>query len=104
MLEAEDGHEALRIIDEASPDVILLDLLLPGASGFEILEELHSRSNDTRRRKIVVLSGLGGPTMASTLAQLGVDSFLPKPFRIEELQRRISWAFRQLASETAGNA
>jgi DNA-binding response OmpR family regulator len=81
--EAADGDEALAQIDVLDPDLILLDLMLPGRSGFEILDRV-TRGRSADRPRVVVLSAWSHFDERALAA--GADCFLPKPFEAEQLE------------------
>jgi len=89
IVEAADGLEALRIIDEVNPDVIVLDLLMPKMSGIDLLITLQERDEPRPDGKIVVLSAVVAPQMVEHLQQLGVHRVVTKPFHISELLNTI---------------
>ena len=81
-VEAHNGREALDLALELRPDLIILDLMLPGTSGLEVLSGLRERlpPADTR---VIVMSAWGHADQAAFAA--GADRFLPKPFEPDEL-------------------
>lgn len=81
-VEAHNGREALDLALEVRPDLIILDLMLPGASGLEVLAGLRKRlpPADTR---VIVMSAWGHADQTALAA--GADRFLPKPFEPDEL-------------------
>jgi DNA-binding response OmpR family regulator len=83
-LEAHDGDEALELALRARPDLIILDLMLPGRSGLDVLDQLRERlpSGKTRTR-VIVMSAWGHADEAALRA--GADRFVPKPFEADEL-------------------
>ncbi len=95
-----DGNEALSAFTQRRPDLLILDVMMPGKSGFDVCVEVR-RSDPTvpiifltaKTSEADVVIGLG----------LGADDFIPKPFRIRELLARVSAALRrgQLAATTA---
>ncbi len=95
-----DGNEALSAFAQHRPDLLILDVMMPGKSGFDVCVEVR-RSDPTvpiifltaKTSEADVVIGLG----------LGADDFIPKPFRIRELLARVSAALRrgQLAAATA---
>jgi CheY-like chemotaxis protein len=87
ILEAADGAEALRLIDEQAPDVVLLDLLMPEMTGIDVLTVLKERGDATRTPKIVVLSALVAPYLIEHLEQLGATRVVAKPFHPDEFLR-----------------
>jgi CheY-like chemotaxis protein len=86
----EDGAAALRQFREFSPDLVLLDMILPGRDGFEILEDMRKLDSEVY---IVAMSGGGrlGPDVYLKMAQaLGVRGILHKPFGPLELLQVVS--------------
>jgi two-component system, OmpR family, phosphate regulon response regulator PhoB len=81
-VEALSGPEAFELALELRPDLIILDLMLPGASGLEVLRELREQL-PAAETPVVVMSAWGHADQAALDA--GADRFLPKPFEPEEL-------------------
>jgi DNA-binding response OmpR family regulator len=75
VVEAADGHECVRIAHDVKPDLVLLDLVLPGLSGLEVLTELRHRHPSIH---VVVMSGLMSGTQADRSRELGADESLEK--------------------------
>src|ERR1041384_4941090 len=88
VVEARDGAQALEAVDRHAPDIILLDLNLPGVDGYSVLAELRSRPA-TRQLPIVVLTAKGDEDNEVRVLQLGADDFLTKPFRTRSLAARL---------------
>ena len=86
--EAGDGVQALDAVDRHAPDVILLDLNLPGLDGYTVLQQLRSRAA-TSRVPIIVLTAKGDEDNEVRVFQLGADDFLTKPFRARALSARL---------------
>ena len=84
LYEAPDGVEALDQIERLSPDLVVLDLLMPRMDGFDVLKELQQRGS-LKGPKIVVPTALVEPWLVELLQQLGADRVLMKPFRVEDL-------------------
>jgi CheY-like chemotaxis protein len=84
--EASDGFVALRLAQELAPDAVILDLMLPGLSGFEVLARLRGddRLRDTRVLVITAWSERREDVIAA-----GADEFLPKPFDPNELRAKL---------------
>ena len=82
--EARDGDEALALLHERDYDLVLLDVMLPGRSGLDVLRELRS---DERLRDlpVVVMSAWQTEKDVEAARAAGGTSFLPKPFPIDEL-------------------
>jgi CheY-like chemotaxis protein len=86
--EARDGVQALDQVDRFAPDVIILDLNLPGIDGYSVLAQLRSRSA-TRTIPVVVLTAKGDEDNEVRVFELGADDFITKPFRARALSARI---------------
>jgi CheY-like chemotaxis protein len=86
ILEAADGAQALALIREHQPELVLLDLLMPKLDGFDVLEALQASDEfKTLKSKIVVLSALTEPHLVEELAKLGAHRTMTKPLHISEL-------------------
>jgi CheY-like chemotaxis protein len=81
-IEAADGTEALAAAREFSPDLIVLDVMLPGLSGIEVLEELR-RDEDLKHMPVVVITAWSHAEVEAQVA--GADRFVSKPFDPDEL-------------------
>ncbi len=86
--EARDGVQALDQVDRHAPDLIMLDLNLPGLDGYTVLEQLRSRSA-TARIPVIVLTAKGDEDNEVRVFELGADDFLTKPFRARPLSARL---------------
>lgn len=84
---ASNGFEALRKLDEAPADVILLDLRMPGLNGPGFVDELKRRRQNTR---FILISA--NPDVSSQAQRLGAAGYLAKPFDIESLEAMIEKA------------
>jgi CheY-like chemotaxis protein len=73
-----NGFDALRLAAESPPDVVLLDLMMPGMSGHELARRLTSQATD-RRPLLVALSALGNDEARKRSAEAGIDLHLVKP-------------------------
>lgn len=80
---AEDGERALTMVRTFKPDLILLDVLMPGRSGYEVLESLKA-DPATRLIPVVLITGLGETPDRVRGIRAGADGFLSKPFSDEE--------------------
>ncbi len=89
-----DGEQALKTIDETQPDVITLDVVLPGIDGLETLSRLKQRSPDV---PVVMLSGHGQARTIVEAMRLGASDFLRKPFEVEELELAFQKALEKRA-------
>ena len=82
-----DGREAIKKIEEINPDLIITDIMMPFASGLEIIEEVKRKSG--KRIKIIVLSAMGQENVVLEAFQLGADDYITKPFSPNELSMRV---------------
>ncbi|MGY6529128.1 MAG: response regulator transcription factor [Cyanobacterium sp.] len=81
---AESGEEALTKIPNINPDLIILDVVLPGKSGFEICREIKSNDN-TNKIPVIICSTKGSEMDKFWGMKQGADAYLPKPVNKEEL-------------------
>jgi DNA-binding response OmpR family regulator len=89
VLQAETGNDAKQLLRAESPEVLLLDLMLPDIDGSEVLKFLKESPNQSLRR-IFAVSGDVSPERAEQVKSLGADDLIPKPVDIEGLVRRIT--------------
>lgn len=82
-----DGREALKLLEEYVPDLIITDILMPYTSGLELISIVKSDPN--KKMPIIVLSGLGQENTVMEAFQLGADDFITKPFNPTELSVRV---------------
>ena len=92
---AGDGEEALVQIDEAMPDLILLDWMLPKVSGIEVCRRLRART-ETRNVPIIMLTARGEETDRIRGLDTGADDYVVKPFSMSELSARMRAVLRRL--------
>jgi CheY-like chemotaxis protein len=88
VVEARTGAEALDQVDRHAPDIVVLDLNLPGMDGYSVLSELRSRPA-TQRLPVIVLTAKGDEDNEVRVFELGADDFLSKPFRAKALSKRL---------------
>jgi CheY-like chemotaxis protein len=86
--EARDGIQALDEVDRHAPDVIILDLNLPGLDGYGVLAQLRSRPA-TREIPVMVLTAKGDEDNEVRVFELGANDFVTKPFRARSLTARL---------------
>jgi len=86
--EARDGAQALDEVDRSAPDLIMLDLNLPGIDGYGVLQRLRSRPS-TSQIPVIVLTAKGDEDNEVRVFQMGADDFLTKPFRARALSARL---------------
>jgi len=86
---AGDGEEALRKIEEERPDLILLDVVLPGKNGFQICRELKSKA-ETKGIKVILVTSKNQESDRFWGMKQGADEYLTKPFTAESLLAMVS--------------
>ncbi len=101
-VQAFSGTEGLLLAEKESPDLILLDLMLPGLSGEALLQKLRTEKNC--RVPVLVLSAKAALSDKVTLLKAGADDYITKPFEPEEVSARVQAALRRSGSvpEQAG--
>jgi two-component system phosphate regulon response regulator PhoB len=92
---AGDGEEALLMVDERLPDLIVLDWMLPKVSGIEVCRRLRQR-NETRNVPVVMLTARGEETDRVRGLDTGADDYVVKPFSMTELSARIRAVLRRI--------
>ena len=90
-----DGEEALILIDEKQPDLIILDWMLPSVSGIEVCRRLRQRT-DTRNLPIIMLTARGEETDRIRGLDTGADDYVVKPFSMIELCARVRAVLRRI--------
>jgi two-component system phosphate regulon response regulator PhoB len=97
VVEAPDGQLALSVVEEASPDLVLLDLTMAGMGGFEVLAHLR-RKGDV---PVIVVSGRTEESERVLALEMGADDYVTKPFPIRELPARVRTVLRRLRPAAA---
>ena len=88
VLIARNGDEALALVDSARPDLVLLDVMMPARSGYDVCKEIRARP-DLAGMKVVMLSAKGGQRDVQQGLAAGADLYISKPFSNRELLDRI---------------
>jgi two-component system nitrogen regulation response regulator NtrX len=98
VITASNGHEALKTIDEELPDLVLLDIWMPGIDGIETLKRLRSQYGSIQ---VVMISGHGNIETAVAATKLGAFDFIEKPLSLEKTLLTVQNAlnFRQLKDD-----
>jgi DNA-binding response OmpR family regulator len=94
---AADGPQAIAAFDAARPDLVVLDLMLPGIDGLEVCRRLRSRDGDV---PVVMLTALGEEVDRVVGLQMGADDYVTKPFSPRELVLRVQSVLRRTARPT----
>ncbi|MGH2441771.1 MAG: response regulator [Chloroflexota bacterium] len=99
---AQDGVEALAKVDELEPSLMILDLMMPRMTGFQVLDELRTRGRSPRP-SIIVLSAKSTHQDILDALEKGADDFMAKPFDLEDLLLRVRvWLDRSRSPDPAG--
>jgi len=85
---AQNGDEALQRVESFAPDLVLLDVMMPRISGYEVCRRMRERA-DWNHIKIVMLSAKGREAEVSKGVSLGADLYVTKPFSTSELVGKI---------------
>lgn len=98
---AENGEEALLLVDELAPDIIVLDWMLPSVSGIEVCRRLKSRL-ETRNTPIIMLSARSEEVDRVRGLETGADDYVVKPYSVVELMARVRTQLRRVRPSTVG--
>jgi two-component system, OmpR family, KDP operon response regulator KdpE len=81
---ASSGEKALELVKSVNPDIMLVDIIMPGINGFTVLKELRTFT------KLPVIAFSASPENQDEALRLGANDFMPKPFDLDDMQRRIT--------------
>jgi two-component system alkaline phosphatase synthesis response regulator PhoP len=85
---ARNGQEALKLVEDCNPDLVLLDVMMPVRSGYEVCTRIRERA-DWRHIKIIMLSAKGRDAEVNKGLSIGADLYVTKPFSTRELMDKI---------------
>jgi phosphate regulon transcriptional regulator PhoB len=103
VLEAEDGEQALKLLQHERPNLVILDLMLPGLSGIELCKLLKQR-NETAKLPILMLTAKAGEADRIVGLEMGADDYLAKPFSPREMVARVRAILRRSEAKPATEA
>ncbi|GAF75452.1 unnamed protein product [marine sediment metagenome] len=92
---ADNGSSALELLEECRPDLVILDIMMPGLDGFQVLDLIRQRSNIP----VIMLTARGEVTTLRDALSLGADDYVKKPFGTRELLARIRAKLRRAGPE-----
>ncbi len=101
VLRAENGEEALLLVEEDMPDIIVLDWMMPNLSGIEVCRQLKTRP-ETRSIPIIMLSARSEEVDRVRGLETGADDYVVKPFSVVELMARVRTQLRRVRPSTVG--
>jgi two-component system alkaline phosphatase synthesis response regulator PhoP len=99
VLTAADGERGYELATEKAPDLILLDIMLPGVNGLEVLRRLRAINADV---PVLILTARGDEADKVLGLTLGADDYISKPFNLAELRARINASLRRQRLRDAG--
>ncbi|HEY2257261.1 MAG TPA: response regulator transcription factor [Variovorax sp.] len=100
---AADGASGLDLLQQRTPDLVILDLMLPDTDGLEVCRRIRSLPNGLAKVAVLMLTAKGDPMDRIIGLEIGADDYLPKPFEPRELLARIRAVLRR-RSETTHDA
>lgn len=103
VLTAQDGEEALLMITEEAPDVILLDWMLPRVSGIEVCRQIRARP-EARDSAVIMVSARSDETDLVRGLETGADDYITKPYSVTELLARVRANLRRVRPAQSGQA
>ena len=98
LIEASDGEEAMRLIRENTPNLVVLDVMMPGMSGWEICKAIRE-DGELAGTGVIMLTGIGERLNEMTSPLYGADAYLDKPFELTALDDAVT---RVLAARVGG--
>ena len=98
---AQDGEEALVMVQERAPDLLILDWMLPKTTGIEVCRQLRTKP-DTRNLPIIMLTARSEESDRIRGLDMGADDYVTKPFNPDVLLARINANLRKAATQEAG--
>ena len=102
VLTAEDGEQALKVIQREKPNLVVLDLMLPGLSGMEVCKILRGRP-ETATLPILMLTAKAGEADRIVGLEMGADDYLAKPFSPREMVARVRAILRRANNTARGD-
>ncbi len=88
---ATNGNQAVDKIDKLSPDIVVLDVMLPKKSGFLVMEKIRQKrqKNQSPKPRVIMITGNPGQRHKVYAQSLGVDEYLNKPFRMDKFLEKV---------------
>lgn len=95
---AADGEEALDVFNKFSPDIVVLDIMMPKMDGYGVTKEIRKQADTP----VIILTALGDVAERITGLELGADDYVVKPFSPKELEARVKCILRRTTSKSGG--
>lgn len=83
------SKEGLRAISKSFPDIVIMDLMMPGITGFEITDYIRNNPK-LKSIRLMVITGYDSPKMRNQIFAYGIDDYLPKPFDVDEFVQKLN--------------
>ncbi len=96
VLKAKDANDALAVLDQNTPDLIILDVMMPGMNGIELCKVVRQR-NDTHSIPVLILSARGDADSVMQGMEAGANDYLPKPILHHDLVAKVRSILAQSA-------
>ncbi len=93
---ASNGDEALAKVDNESPQILLLDVKMPGIDGIQVLKEVKRKNPNI---KVIIVTAVETDDKISEAFQLGADNYITKPLSLEDLERDVQEKISRLVEE-----
>ena len=90
VLSAPDASTGIEMLEHVRPDILLLDLVMPGMDGMEFLRLMRNRPSGHLPRRVILMTAHNNPIPSGNLQDIGLDAILSKPFRLNDLAAVIS--------------
>jgi len=101
---AADGASGLAALEGNTPDLVILDLMLPDMDGLEVCRRIKGQGSETANTAVLMLTAKGDPMDRIVGLEIGADDYLPKPFEPRELLARIRAVLRRRAPESVNDS
>jgi len=101
LIEADSVETAMPLVQEARPEVILLDIMMPRTDGLELLQRIKKIHAECA---VIMLTGVNSQQLAEKAKGYGACDFIGKPFDIADLRAKVARAFEQIANRAASSA
>ena len=101
VIQASDGEQALRLARERLPDLVVLDVMMPGMSGWEVCRKIRD-DVALAHTGVIMLTGIGENLNQMTSPLYGADAYIDKPFEFVELDKKVKGALEARAGQREG--